>query len=95
MIKENAMDTHYRVIGYGETEHGFYNHFNFFNTYIDAMVTYENHICNPEMDGAVVIEVQHESWRVIEEFDSGYPVSVECGPLGNHKITKSPKLVVV
>jgi hypothetical protein len=33
---------------------------------------------------------------VIQEFCSeSYPYSVEYGPLGNHKVTKSPELVMV
>ncbi len=46
------------------------------------------------MDGAVLIEVQHETWKVIEEFGD-YPVSVVYGPLGNFKVEKAPQLALV
>ena len=87
--------TSYRIIGYGHANHGFFNQFNFASTYASAMNEYRNLIADPEMDGAVMIEVNHEDWRVIEEFGSGYLISVVCGPLGNFKVTKSPELVMV
>ena len=88
-------NTNYRIIGYGHADYGFFNQFNFASTRESASNTFLNLIADPEMDGAVVIEVNHEDWRVIDEFDSGYAVSVAYGPLGNFKVSKSPKLVLV
>ena len=88
-------NTTYRVIGYGHANAGFFNQFNFASSYQRAMCDFQNLIADPEMDGAVLIEVNHEDWRVIEEFDSGYPVSVEYGPLGNFRVEKAPTLVMV
>ena len=88
-------ETTYRVIGYGEAGYGFFNQFHFSSTRASAMNTFLNLVADPEMDGAVVVEVNHEDWRVIDEFDSGYPVSVAYGPLGTFKVQKAPKLVMV
>jgi hypothetical protein len=91
----NKTQTTYRIIGYGEADYGFFNQFHFTSTRESASNTFLNLIADPEMDGAVVVEVNHEDWRVIDEFDSGYAVSVACGPLGNFKVSKSPKLVLI
>ena len=88
-------NTSYRIIGYGEKDYGFFNQFYFESKEQHAYIVYQACLSDPELDGAVLIEVNHEDWRVIEEFDSGYPVSVAYGPLGNFKVTKSPKLVLV
>jgi hypothetical protein len=45
------------------------------------------------MDGAVLIEVRHEDWRVIEEFGTE-GVSVVYGPLGNFKVERAPEYVL-
>ena len=87
-------NTNYRVIGYGHANHGFFNQFAFSSTLGYAQGIYNAHLEDPEMDGAVLIEVQHETWRVIQEFGD-YPVSVVYGPLGNFKVEKSPQLVFV
>ena len=89
------MTTNYRIIGYGHANHGFFNQFYFESKEQHAYIVYQACLSDPELDGAVLIEVNHEDWRVIEEFDSGYPVSVEYGPLGNFKVSKSPELVMV
>jgi hypothetical protein len=88
------MTTSYRVIGFGNYQHGFFNQPHFRLSYTEAMCEYETFMCDPEFEGAVLIEVQHETWRVIEEFGTeGY--SVEFGPVGNFKVSKSPDLVIV
>lgn len=89
------MNTTYRIIGYGHANHGFFNQFHFASTFVSAMNEYRNLIADCEMDGAVLIEVNHEDWVILEEFDSGYPISVAYGPLGNFKVTKSPELVLI
>ena len=93
ILKKQPMQATYRIIGYGHANYGFFNQFNFASTYMSAMNDYQNLIADPEMDGAVLIEVNHEDWRVVEEFDSGYAVSVVYGPLGNFKVEKTPNYV--
>jgi hypothetical protein len=88
------MQTTYRVIGFGENEHGFFNQFAFTSTIGYACGIYNAHLQDPEMDGAVIIRVRHEDWEVIQEF-SEYPVSVVMGPVGNLKVEKAPDLVMV
>jgi hypothetical protein len=88
--------TNYRVIGFGKTEHGFFNEFAFCSTIGYACGIYDAHLQNPEMDGAVLIRVKHEDWEVIQEFCSeSYVYSVTYGPLGTFKVERSPELVMV
>jgi hypothetical protein len=88
--------TNYRVIGFGKTEHGFFNEFAFCSTIGYACGIYNAHLQNPEMDGAVLIRVKHEDWEVIQEFCSeSYTYSVTYGPLGTFKVERSPELVMV
>ena len=88
------METNYRIIGFGHYDHGFFNQFAFSSTLGYAQGIYNAHLADPEMDGAVLIKVQHESWEVIQEFGTEN-VSVAYGPLGNFKVEKSPQLVLV
>lgn len=88
------MKTNYRVIGFGHNEHGFFNQFVFRSDLSSARIAYSHFWQDPEMDGAVVIEVNHEDWKVIHEFGTkGY--SVEYGVLGTFKVVKSPELCMV
>lgn len=90
------MATSYRIIGYGETDYyGFFNQFNFASTHASALNDYDRLIKDPETDGAVLIEVNHEDWVILEEFDSGYPVSVVFTEVGTFRVEKSPELVMV
>lgn len=84
----------YRIIGFGENQHGFFNQFHWGHDISSASQSYSELIQDPEMDGVVLIRVNHESWEVILEHKT-YPISVEYGPLGNFKVTKSPELVMV
>ena len=86
--------TTYRIIGYGHANAGFFNQLNFSSTLKGAESDYQRLLEDPEMDGAVVIKVNHEDWQVINEFGN-YPVSVEYSAVGTFKVTKSPKLVLV
>lgn len=86
-------DTTYRIIGFGDNAHGFFNQFHWSSNTHEALLIYSDLVEDPEMDGAVLIEVQHETWQVTREFGS-YPYSVECGPVGNLKVTKSENLVL-
>lgn len=88
--------TTYRVIGFGKTEHGLFNQPAFCSTIGYACGIYNAHLQDPEMDGAVIIRVNHEDWEVIQEFNSeSYLYSVVFGPVGNFKVEMAPDLVMV
>lgn len=88
------MATNYRIIGFGHNEHGFFNQFVFRSDLSSARIAYSHFWQDPEMDGAVMIEVNHEDWQVLHEFNTiGY--SVEYGPCGTFKVVKAPVLEMV
>ena len=88
--------TLYKVIGFGINEHGFFNQLSCSSSIGYACNYYNAHLQDPEIDGAVIIRCNHETWEVIQEFCSeSYPYSVECSPLFVHRINKSPELVMV
>jgi hypothetical protein len=88
--------TVYRVIGFGQSEHGFFNEPAFCSTIGYACGIYNAHLQDPEMDGAVLIRCNHEDWEVIQEFNREfYPISIECSPLGVLRVKKSPDLVLI
>ena len=93
-VTETMTKTTYRIIGYGHANAGFFNQFNFSSTLKGAESDYQRLLEDPEMDGCVLIKVNHEDWQVINEFGN-YPVSVEYSAVGTFKVTKSPKLVLV
>jgi hypothetical protein len=86
--------TTYRVIGFGTNEHGFFNQFAFCGSIGYARGFYEGHLQDPEMDGAVVIRVNHETWEVEAEFGTE-DMAVVYGPVGNFKVEPAPKIVLV
>lgn len=88
------MATNYRVIGFGETEHGFFNEPAFCSSLGYAQGFFEGHKNDPEIKGAVLIKVDHETWQVIDEFGTEN-TSVVYGPLGGFKVERAPKLVMV
>ena len=88
------IETTYRVIGFGNNEHGFFNQFSFTATVGYAYGFYQAHIADPEMDGAVIIKVQHEDWEVIEEFGTEN-VNVVAGLVGNLKVVPAVELETV
>ena len=88
------MATTYRVIGFGETENGFFNEPAFCSSLGYAQGFFKGHMNDPEMDGAVLIKVDHETWEVIDEFGTEN-TSVVYGPLGIFKVQRAPKLVMV
>ena len=88
------MATNYRVIGFGKTENGFFNEPAFCSTIGYAQGFYNGHLNDPEMDGAVLIKVDHETWEIIQEFGTEN-VSVVYGPLGGFHVERSPELVMV
>ena len=67
-------EINYRVIGFGTNAHGFFNQFAWCSTIGYAQGIFNAHNEDPEMQGAVVIKVQHEG------------VEVVYGPVGNHKV---------
>ena len=88
--------TLYKVIGFGNNEHGFFNQLSCSSSIGYACGFYNAHLQDPEMDGAVIIKCVRETWEVIQEFNSqSYPYSIECTALFSHRITKSPELVMV
>jgi len=88
--------TLYKVIGFGETKHGFFNDLAVSSSIGYACGIYNAHLQDPEMDGAVIIRVNHESWEVIQEFNSkSYLTSIECGPWMTLRVKKSPELIMV
>ncbi len=88
------MQTTYRVIGFGENEHGFFNQFAFTSSIGYATGIYNAHLQDPEMDGAVIIRVEHESWEVIQEF-SAYPTEIVYSALGKITVERAKQLVMV
>lgn len=88
------MQTTYRIIGFGEAAHGFFNQFNFSSTIAGAESDYQRLLADPEMDGAVIIQVDHEEWRVLNEFRT-YPVSIVYSALGTFKVEKAPEYVIL
>lgn len=90
----NKTQTTYRIIGFGEANYGFFNQFNFSSTLKGAEEDYQRLLEDPEMDGAVIIKVDHEEWQVINEFGTDGK-SIECSPLGTFKIKNAPALVIL
>ena len=88
------IQTTYRVIGFGENENGFFNQPSFCSTIGYACGIYDSHLQDPEMGGAVIIRVRHESWEVIQEF-SAYPIEIVYSGMGTVKVEKAKKLVMV
>ena len=78
-------ETTFRVIGFGTSEIGFFNQLAYTSSPGYAYGFYQAHIADPEMDGAVIIKVQHEDWEVVEQFGTE-GVEVVYGPVGNHKV---------
>ena len=90
----NKTQTTYRVIAFGHAAHGFFNRFDYAYTIKQATKYYDEALYNPEMDGCVIIRVNHESWEVILEFGTE-GMSIGLGSSGNFRVTKSPKLVLI
>ena len=86
--------TTYRVIGFGSNGIGFFNEPAFCSTIGYAQGFFEGHKNDPEMTGAVLIKVDHETWEVIDEFGTEN-TSIVYGPLGGFRVERAPKLVMV
>ena len=89
-----VQQTTYKVIGFGTNEHGFFNQLSHTSTVGYAYGFYQAHIVDPEMTGAVIIKVDHETWEVIEEFGTE-GVSVVAGPWLDYKVVPADKLNLV
>jgi hypothetical protein len=90
------MNTKYMVIGFGRTETGFFNQKAFAGSIGYACGFYNGHLQDPEMDGAVLIRINHEDWEVIQEFNrEHYPISIEYSALATFSVKQSPDLVMV
>ena len=94
LVTDLMKDITYRIIGFGINGHGFFNQFHWSSNTHEALLIYSELVEDPEMDGAVLIEVEHETWEVTREFGC-YPYNVECGPMGNYKVTNSENLVLI
>jgi hypothetical protein len=84
----------YRIIAFGTNEHGFFNQFAYSSTIGYALGLYNGYIADCEMDGAVLVEVEHETWKVIEQFGTE-GVNVVEGLVGNIKVVQVPELAVI
>lgn len=90
----NKTQSTYRIIGYGEADYGFFNQLNFSSTLAGAEKDYQRLLEDCEMDGAVLIKVDHEEWQVLNEFGN-YPVSIVYTALGTFKVQKAPEYVIL
>lgn len=88
------MSVLYKVIGFGETEHGFFNEPAVTSSIGYAYGFYQAHVADMNCSGAVIIKVDHETWEVIEEFGTEGK-SIECGNFMNFKVKNAPALVMV
>ena len=88
------MTTLYKVIGFGENEHGFFNQKAVSSTFGYAIGIYNSMINDPDYMGAVIIKQYHENWQVIKEFGTE-GMSIECGNFMSFKVSKAPDLVIV
>lgn len=86
--------TTYRVIGFYQDENGFWQCPAFCSSIGYAQGFFNGHKNDPQMDGAVLIQVDHETWQIIDEFGTEN-ISVVYGPLGNFKVERSAELVMV
>jgi hypothetical protein len=96
---KNQPATTYRVIGCGQgTWHdggGFtFNRPGFHSTIEAALADYKELEADPSYDAAVLIQVQHEDWRVLQEFGTE-GLSITCSPLGVFHLETAPELVLV
>ena len=92
--RKRPMSTLYKVIGFGENEHGFFNQKAVASTIGYASGIYSGMINDPDYTGAVIIKQDHEIWEVILEFGTE-GMSIECGNFMNFSVSKAPALVMV
>lgn len=90
----NKTQTTYRVIAFGHAEHGFFNRYDYAYNIKQATKYYDEALHNPEMDGCVIVRVDHETWEVILEFGTE-GMSIECSGMGTFKVKNAPALVML
>jgi hypothetical protein len=88
------MATLYKVIGFGDSEHGFFNEKSVTSSIHYAYGFYQAHITDINCTGAVIIAQDHECWEIVEEFGTE-GMSIECGNFMSFSVSKSPALVMV
>ena len=88
------MKTLYKIIGFGENEHGFFNQKAVSSTIGYAIGIYNGMINDPDYIGAVIIKQEHETWQVIEEFGTE-GMSIEWSNFMSFSVKKPPALVTV
>jgi hypothetical protein len=96
---KNQPATTYRVIGSGKGDWHDGGAFTFerpgfHSSYENAVADYKELEADPSYDAAVLIEVRHEDWRVLQEFGTE-GLSVTCSPLAVFHLETAPKLVLV
>jgi len=96
---EKQPETTYRVIGAGVGEWSdggsfSFNRPGFHSTLAAAVADYNELYSDPTYDSAVLVEVQHEDWRVLQEFGTE-GLSVTMSPQGVIHLDTAPKLELV
>ena len=83
-MTDRLVQSNYRIIAFGENEHGFFNNPVFYWQHAAAVAAWDEFYRDPEYSGAVMIETRHELWEVIKQFGTKN-VSV-VNELGNFKV---------
>lgn len=88
------MSVLYKVIGFGDSEHGFFNEKSVTSSINFAYGFYQAHVADANCTGAVIIKQDHESWEIVEEFGTE-GMSIGCGNFMSFSVKKAPALVMV
>jgi hypothetical protein len=86
-----SLNRTYRVVSFGENDHGFWNSPSFHLTVGAAKQRFDETYANPEIDGAVLIEVDNDNWSVRAQFGLENH-SVVLQPIGNFRVEKASGL---
>jgi hypothetical protein len=92
--QEFVMSVLYKVIGFGDNEHGFFNEKSVSSNINFAYGFYQAHVADANCTGAVIIKQDHESWQIVESFGIE-GMSITCGNFMSFSVSKAPKLVMV
>jgi hypothetical protein len=84
----------YKVIGFGESEYGFFNQKAVSSTLGYASGIYNSMINDPDYMGAVIIKQDHETWEIVEEYGTEN-MSIGCGNFMSFSVKKAPALVML
>lgn len=82
----------YKVIGFGENEHGFFNQKAVSSSVGYASGIFRGMITDPDYIGAVIIKQEHESWEVILEFGTE-DMLIECSSFMSFSVKRATVLV--